>query len=328
MATGATSTRIDVYRKVTDTIISQIESGAGSYQMPWHHSGAPTARPRNAIAPTFYRGVNVLALWAAAHAAGFSTGLWATYRQWQLAGAQVREGERGTLVVFWKQLDHPAQAYTEDDAEEDRKPNRRMMARGFWVFNMAQVDGYTPFSVPEMPEADRNAQAEQFYTQLGIETRFGGDAAYYDPTADYVQMPPFERFKEASGFYSTLLHEGAHASGAASRLNRDLSGRFGSEAYAMEEMIADWTSAMACMTLEVTPEPRTDHAQYIASWLKVLRRDCGLDVGAANRKFGLKTLLPPTSLSSAVFFKSKNAAGFHPHIFRYAKAVLTGSPNS
>jgi len=273
MSPGSSSPRVDVYRKVTETIIAQIEAGAGTYKMPWHHNGSAVGRPRNAIVQTFYRGVNVLALWAAARAAGYPSGLWATYRQWKLGGAQVRKGEQGHLVVFWKQLDHPVHPYTEDGTEHEVKQNRRVVARGFWVFNIAQVEGYVPFAVPELSETDRNAQAEKFYSRLGIRTRFEGEEALYMPEGDYVRLPPFERFRDSAAFYGTLLHEGAHATGAPHRLNRDLAGRFGSEAYAFEELIAEWASAMACMSLELAPEPRIDHAQYISSWLKVLKGD-------------------------------------------------------
>lgn len=277
---GASSPRIDVYQKVTQTIIVQIEAGAGAYRMPWHRDGSARARPRNAVTCTYYRGINVVALWAAAMVSDYPTGLWATYRQWQLIGAQVNEGERGTLIVFWKQLDHPAIPYVED--EENDAP-RRVVARGFWVFNVAQVSGYQITEYAPLPEAERITRAEQFYAKLGIDTRFGGDEAYYDPVADHVQMPPLGRFDDASSFYATLLHEGAHATGAPHRLNRDFSGRFGSEAYAMEEMIADVASAMICMTLEITVEPRSDHAQYVASWLKVLKGDTRAVFLAANR---------------------------------------------
>src|SRR4051812_19815531 len=99
--------------------------------MPWHHNGSPVSRPRNAIVPAFYRGINVLSLWA--QAAGFPTGLWATYRQWQLVNAQVRSGERGTIVVFWRVLDHAARIYTEDEPEEELQVKRRVVARGYWV---------------------------------------------------------------------------------------------------------------------------------------------------------------------------------------------------
>lgn len=267
---GSSSTRVDVYQKVTETIIEQIEAGAGDYTMPWYLDGSPAVRPRNPVTCHVYRGINVLTLAIAARAANYPNGLWATYRQWQLTGAQVREGEKGTLIVFWKILDRPAQPYIED---EEQDTPRRIVARGFWVFNAAQVDNYVPAELPRLSDAERNEQADRFYAKLGIETLFGGNEACYDPIADSVQMPLFERFKDFAAFYATLLHEGAHATGAPHRLNRDLTGRFGSEAYAMEEMVADWAAAMACGTLQITPEPRTDHAPYIKSWLKVLRGD-------------------------------------------------------
>jgi antirestriction protein ArdC len=216
----------------------------------------------------FYRGINVFALWAAAKAAHYPTGQWATYRQWRELDAQVRKGEQGTLIVFWKKLDNDAR---DDDEEEQR--GRKFVARGFSVFNAAQVDGYQQLPMRQLPETERVARAEQFYAALGIDTRFGGDQAFYLPTEDYVQMPVFGKFRDAIAFYGTLLHEGAHASAAAHRLERDLSGRFGSEAYAMEEMIADWAACLACMMLELSSAPRKDHARYIANWAKVLKDD-------------------------------------------------------
>jgi len=260
--------RPDIYQSVTETIIAQIEAGGGPAEMPWHHNGHPIGRPGNAQSKTFYRGINVIALWAAACAARYPTGQWATYRQWQVLDAQVRKGERSSLVVFWKKLN------VDDDKGRgggERRP--KFVARGFSVFNAAQVDGYLPPAMPLLSETERIVRAEQFYAVLGIDTRFGGGEACYLPAKDYVQMPAFARFRTAVAFYATLFHEGAHATAAPHRLGRDLSHRFGSEAYAMEEMIADWAACLACMTLELSSEPRQDHARYIASWLKVLKGD-------------------------------------------------------
>jgi antirestriction protein ArdC len=265
--------RTDLYQAVSEKLIAQIEGAAGIFQMPWYHDGSPTARPTNAESGLPYRGINVFALWVAAQAAYHPTGLWATYRQWKSLGAQVRKGEHGNLVVFWKKLGTPENDGDGEVGETDQPP-RRFVARGYRVFNAAQVDGYVPQNVPvQRPERERIARAEFFYRNLNIDTRFGGDEAYYMPSGDYVQVPPYHQFRDDIGFYAVLLHEGAHASGAPHRLNRDLSGRFGSEAYAMEEMIADWAACLACMTLELAPEPRPDHAQYINSWLNVLKRD-------------------------------------------------------
>jgi antirestriction protein ArdC len=261
--------RPDIYQSVTNTIIAQIEAGGGPSEMPWHHDGVPIGRPGNALSNSFYRGINVIMLWIAAQIANYPTGQWATYRQWRELNAQVRKGERSTLVVFWKKLD----TNDGEEREGDNQRGRRFVARGFSVFNAAQVDGYTLPKPSPLPDTERISRAEQFYAMLGIETRFGGNEAFYQPSKDTVQMPVFGKFRDPVAFYATLLHEGAHATAAPHRLGRDLSKRFGSEAYAMEEMIADWAACIACMTLELSSEPRPDHARYIASWLKVLKND-------------------------------------------------------
>jgi antirestriction protein ArdC len=261
--------RSDIYESVTEAVIAQIEAGAGEFRMPWHHDGRPVLRPINAQAQTYYRGINVIALWIAAEANRYPTGFWATYRQWRAVDAQVRKGEKGTQVVFWKRLG----AKGEDEEQSVDRLRPKLLARAFTVFNAAQVDGFAPPTVPELPEQERIVRAEQFYAVLGIDTRFGGDAAFYDPAKDAVQMPPFGKFLNPVAFYATLLHEGAHATAARHRLDRSLSTRFGSEAYAMEEMIADWASCLACATLNLKTEPRDDHARYIADWLKRLRGD-------------------------------------------------------
>ena len=266
------STRTDIYERVTSQIIAAIEAGAGDYRMPWHHDGSAITTPVNVASCKAYRGVNILSLWAAAHAAGYPAGIWGTYRQWQALGAQVRKGERGHLVVFWKTTDRGDADAQHGDEDRD-EPARRMFARGYTVFNCAQVDGYTPPETPELPEVERIERAERFCAALGIDIRHGGPQAYYRPSTDQVQMPEFACFRDAVAYYAVLLHECGHASGARHRLDRDLSGRFGSAAYAMEECTVELLSAMICADLNLSVEPRPDHARYIASWLKVLRSD-------------------------------------------------------
>ena len=269
MEQTSTRSRADLYREISDHIIEQIEAGTGSYRMPWHHDGLPTNRPMNAISHAPYRGINVFILWAAAQRTNYPTGLWATYRQWHDVGIPVRAGERGTLAVFWKKLRAPAPPCMEDDATS----GPLFVARRFWLFNAEQVEGYIAPRLPRLDERRRIAEAEQFIRHLEIETRFGGNNACYVPAGDYVRMPPFHQFRNAVAFYAVHLHECAHATGAPHRLDRGLAARFGSEAYAMEEMIAEWASCLACMSLELSSEPRPDHAPYIASWLKVLKED-------------------------------------------------------
>ena len=204
------------------------------------------------------------------HGHSYSDGLWGTYRQWQDAGAQVRKGERSTTVVLWKQIASSEPADDDDGGDGGR---RRMFARAFSVFNVAQVDGYEQPPPDVLPESERLAYAEAFIANLGIKTVFGGSQACYLPSSDTVFMPDFASFRDAASFYGVWLHENGHASGAKHRLDRDLSGRFGSAAYAAEECCVEILSGLVLADLGVAHHPRADHAAYIASWIEVLKDD-------------------------------------------------------
>jgi antirestriction protein ArdC len=265
--------RHDVYESITNRVIAAIEEGAGKWQMPWHRSGV--SRPQNAHTKKPYRGVNVVALWAAADAYGYGTGFWASYKQWQELQAQVRRGERASLIVFWKELEQEI----EDEETGERERKRTLFARASWVFNVDQVDGWIPPAPPERNLVQAVNQAEVFTAATGADVRHGGDRAYYRRSDDHLQMPERERFtgSETStpteAYYATLLHELTHWTGHESRLDRDLSARFGNEAYAVEELVAELGAAFLCADLSITNTPRPDHAAYIANWLEVLKRD-------------------------------------------------------
>jgi antirestriction protein ArdC len=259
-----TNERASIYARITDQIIAAIERGVETKRMLWHHDGSAVYRPANVASKKPYRGINTLALWAAAEAKGYPTGVWGTFKQWVERGAQVRKGERASAVVLWKQVEKP-------DAEDgDRK---RFFARGYSVFNLAQVEHYEPEAVALLPEADRLAHAEAFIAALGINIIHGGDMAYYRPSTDTVHLPPFERFFDAASAYGVTLHECGHATGAPHRLDRDLTGRFGSENYAAEEICVELASGFVLADLAIAHHPREDHASYIASWLKILKFD-------------------------------------------------------
>ena len=130
-----TEQRADVYTRITDQIVAAIEAGAGKCRMPWHHDGQATSRPINLASNKPYRGINVLVLWAAADRCGYANGLWGTYRQWLAVGAQVRKGERGTVVVLWKQTGNDNADNQGADGDDQ---NTRVFARAFTVFNVAQ----------------------------------------------------------------------------------------------------------------------------------------------------------------------------------------------
>lgn len=269
----------NIFERVTNQIVAAIEAGAPDFSMPWHRTGKALDCPTNAITGRAYRGLNVVTLWMDGHAAGFETGQWATYRQWTEHGAQVRKGERGTPIFFWQQRGH-------DEAEQKNGEDRRrgsFIAKGFTVFNADQVDGFAPVFQPQISEKDRDARAEDFVRQVGATIQHGGDQAYYAPGSDTVQMPEFTQFKSSTRYYATLAHELTHWTGAKHRLDRRLDSRFGSEAYAMEELVAELGAAFTCARLGLNTEPRLDHAPYIASWLKALRSDSRAIFTAASK---------------------------------------------
>lgn len=260
----------NVFDQITETIVDAIERGAESYRMPWKTSGEYPMSPINTASRKPYRGVNTLLLWAAAEAKGYESGTWGTYKQWQERGGQVRKGEKSTCIVFWKFF----KAESEDDDDAAGDTSRTVpMARRYCVFNAAQVDGIEAEATEPKPEAERIAHADEFFNAVGVRVQPGGNRAFYRPSTDSVHMPRFDAFTEPLAYYSVLSHETTHWTAAPSRLDRDMSGRFGSETYAMEELVAELGAAFLCSTLGLPTDPRTDHAPYVASWLKVLKND-------------------------------------------------------
>jgi antirestriction protein ArdC len=185
----------------------------------------------------------------------------------------VRKGEHGEPVVFVSKITRTEAAETGDETERQIP-----FLKGYVVFNVAQIDGLPPhFTAPAAPASDpvqRITHAESFFANTKIDIKHGGDRAYYVPSRDFVQMPPFETFRDAESFYATLAHECCHATGHEKRLNRDFGRkRWGDEGYAAEELVAELGSAFLCADLALTLEPRADHASYIENWLRVLKND-------------------------------------------------------
>jgi antirestriction protein ArdC len=274
--------RDDIYTRVTNQIIQAIEAGTKNCRMPWHITDADCFAPINAVSKRPYRGVNVLILWAAALDKGYAGGSWATYEQWKQVGAQVRKGEKSTTVVLWKPTESKAKE-TEDDSIATRDKRGGLLARGFSVFNLAQVDGYQAVRTPKLFENIRIRAAEKVLLGAGADVRHSGATAYYHKAMDFIAIPRLEAFRDSVGYYSVLAHELTHWTAAAHRLNRDLSGRFGSEAYAAEELVAELGAAFLCGALGLSVEPREDHADYIADWLAILRNDKKAIFSAASK---------------------------------------------
>ena len=272
---AATASRQDIYTRVTAQIVVDLEAGVRPWIKPWHadHAAGRITRPlRHNGQP--YSGINILMLWGAATAQGFIAPIWMTFRQAQELGAHVRKGEKGSPVVYANTV---SRTEVDDDTGEETERAIPYM-KAYTVFNVEQIDGlpahYYAKTEPRFDPPARIAHAEAFFAALGFEIRHGGNQAYYTVAHDYVQMPPFEAFRDAESFYGTLGHECCHATRHPSRLDRDFGRkRWGDEGYAMEELVAELGAAFLCADLELAPQVREDHSAYVASWLKVLKND-------------------------------------------------------
>ena len=256
---------MDVYQTVTQLIIDAIENDPGQLTMPWHRSAV--GMPLNATTGNEYNGINILSLWASSTIHGYTSSEWASYKQWQEAGAQVKKGSKSTVIVFYKPL------------PEKEGEDRRFVLKYSRVFNASQVEGYEAPEVPKNDPVERLVAADAVITASGIKVTEKGERACYMPRSDEVYIPDSWRFFDTAtssrqeAFYSTIFHELTHATGHKSRLDRKLGGKFGDPDYAYEELVAELGAAFCSARLGITNEPRLDHAQYLQSWLKALKNE-------------------------------------------------------
>ena len=264
----------DVYTRITDKIIADLEQGVRTWMKPWNagNTGGRIMRPlRHNGMP--YSGINILMLWAESVSQGFSSPTWMTFRQATELNAHVKKGEKGSLVVYANSITRTEQ----DDKGEDTEREIHYM-KGYTVFNCEQIEGlpeqyYVKPEVTTTP-VERISHAEAFFAATKADVRYRGDRAFYSNDGDYIQMPVIEAFRDAESFYATLAHESAHWTKHSSRLDRDFGRKqWGDEGYAREELVAELSSAFLCADLGITPEVRDDHASYIANWLTVLKND-------------------------------------------------------
>jgi antirestriction protein ArdC len=276
--------RTSLYDDITNKIIAELESGRLPWVQPWGTAAAkaPLAMPANATTGRSYSGINVLILWGAVIEHGFPAQSWLTFRQALSLGGHVRKGERGTTVVYADRF------IPDDEKKRARETGEEAQAipflKRFTVFNVAQCEDL-PNDLAVAPPAPEpgliEPRVEALIKATGIDVRIGGNRAFYMPAHDFVQVPPPQAYFETINWHRTALHELGHATGHASRLGRDLSGSFGSKKYAFEELVAEMNAAFCCASLGIIPTVR--HADYIASWLEVLREDNRAIVRAASQ---------------------------------------------
>lgn len=261
----------DLYQAVTDRIVAALETGTAPWIRPW--SGSFEGVPLNAGSNRAYRGINRVLLTLEAHAQGYRRNAWLTYRQARELGGQVRGGERGAQVIFYRLRDLP-QALEDERSEDDPKPKVIPLLRAYTVFNVHQVAGlperFTP-PTPSQPAWEPLQAAERLLRGSGARIEHGGSMAFYSPLDDRIQLPEREAFKDGGAYYATALHEAIHATGHPTRLDRQLGRRFGEVAYAAEELVAEMGGAFLCASCRI--DGKLQHAEYIGEWLKVLKND-------------------------------------------------------
>lgn len=266
----------DLFQNLTDKIVAMIEQGqAGNWQKPWK-ALAGSGLHSNAKTKKAYQGFNQLMLMVVAAEQGYSQAVWATYKQWQELGGQVRRGERGVKLVKWGrtyvcECGHKDQAPCQGEGHEQEA---KVWASYFVVFNIAQQDGYKLPQAPIKNEVERQDEVERFVAATGANIQHvPGDAAFYRPSTDTITMPLVEQSDNAQGYYGTLLHELIHWTSAPQRLGRETGKRFGDNEYGAEELVAELGATFLAAHFQVETEPHIEHVSYLNSWLKTLKAD-------------------------------------------------------
>lgn len=267
-----------IYQMVTDQIISQLESvDPADYSTPWFCVGHSPVNLRG----TPYRGINHILLSHSGHASS----IWGTFKQWKEQDCQIIKGQRSQIVVLWKFF---------NEADEDGNATGKtsgVMTRYYRVFNSEQVQGDFARSIEQkfkdkLKTHDPIAAAQSFVDSYVSNERLpvrASDRAYYATgIREHIAMPELGQFHSPGHFYSVFAHEITHSTGNVNRLKRDMAGRFGDKAYAFEELVAELGSAMICGSIGLEAKPREDHAQYIKSWLAILKNDNSFVISAAS----------------------------------------------
>lgn len=268
--------KADIFDSITNSIIEVIEAGKACGSITWAGQGKAAGLPFNLKTGAHYNGINVLLLWAAAASAGYTANAWLTFKQAQEMGGHVRKGEKGTSCVFWGSKE------IEDEEKDEDATKKIVFAKGFTLFNIEQIDGIE-FASEAVASNEWQAieRAEAVIKATGARIFEGGNRAFYAAVKDEIHMPDRNRFVSAQNFYAVQLHELSHWTGHKTRLGRDLQNRFGSEAYAMEELVAELGAAFLSADLGIAGRIE-GHASYIESWLKVLKSDKRAIVTAAS----------------------------------------------
>lgn len=263
--------RRDLYQEVTDKIVAELEKGVAPWVRPWSAGGVGGAW-RNGVTNRPYSGINFVL----AGLGGWGDARFYTFKQAHDAGGHVRAGEKGTLMVFFKPSagTYTAKERNAQGDEEEVTRRKPPILRHFYVWNRSQIEWQGEQEaqpVPEGVETSPDQRVAELLARSGARVSHGGDKAFYSLGADAITMPPQTAFVDAASYNATLLHELTHWTGHPSRCARVFGARFGDRAYAFEELVAELGAAMLCSISGI--DGKLQHAEYIKSWLTVLRAD-------------------------------------------------------
>lgn len=270
----------ELAQTLAGALIEAIETNPADWSKPWRAAGV-ASYPHNVTTGKPYTGGNVFALFMIGNAKGYATGQWATYKQWNATGCTIRKGEKGTHLARWNKV-YQCKAKPKSHSTGCGTPDckSRMIPTTFVVFNAAQVEG--EFSAaPEFPTDTVEflpgaGEVRDYFNRVGADWReIPSDGAYYNPAGDFIVTPEAGQFETVGGFASTVAHEFTHWTGSPARNDRDMSGKFGSESYALEELVAELGAVIVCNALGLEHQPLETHGAYLASWLKALKSDDG-----------------------------------------------------
>jgi len=256
------------YEEITGKIINAIQNGTAPWQKCWNGREPH----QNAITGRYYSGINQLSLEIASmDIDGGQDPRWLTFFQAKEHGWKIKKGAKGTHVTFWKPF------IEKKENEKEAEPEEKIVGvfeKIFTVFHASQIEGINKYTPPEINEIESNERAEKMIINSQARIKFGGSVAFYRPSEDFIQLPQKENFKSTESYYSTLLHELVHWTGHESRLNHGFGDKYTTE-YAFEELIAELGSMFIVSSagIKQTEGEFQNHASYIDSWLKELKRD-------------------------------------------------------
>ena len=277
------TSRTDIYEAITAQVIEAIETtGQAPWDRPWVGNDAGARYPYNAKSGKAYRGVNVVALLVTAWSRGYNSGYWLTYKQAKELGGNVRKGEKGTKIIFWKLID--------DKSKGAKKGDKVPLARGYTVFNAEQCEGLPakfyvePEEATEQDKPDAQIEsAEALIASSEVRIRHEGTRAYYRPSTDSITLPPRVFFKSWAAYYSVAFHEMGHATGHQSRLDRDVANVFGSHDYSKEELVAEFTACFLAAHCDFAKATLNNSASYLRIWVSKLREQPRMLANAAQQ---------------------------------------------